>query len=116
MPMVPFQWFLVIIAQLILLRIVIKRFQQHTISGFDLVILTGLDIGFCFFVISPEILERLSHRVGVFSIFLYGGILMLFFLVFKLFAKLEKIREDITKLNRAIVLKEFQDQKERNKR
>ncbi|GAK53758.1 hypothetical protein U14_05032 [Candidatus Moduliflexus flocculans] len=116
MPMVPFQWFLVIIAQLILLRIVIKRFQQHTISSFDLVILASLDIGFCFFVISPEILERLSHRVGVLSIFLYGGILTLFFLVFKLFAKLEKIREDITKLNRAIVLKEFREQQNKEAR
>lgn len=111
--MVPFQWFLISIAQFILLRMLIKKFRQHTLSGFDFAVLTILDVSFCFFVISPQILEHLSNRVGVFSIFLYGSILTLFFGVFKLFTKLEKIREDITKLNRAIVLKEFQDQQNR---
>lgn len=113
--MVPFQWFLISIAQCILFRTLLKKFRQHTLSSFDVVVLLSLDIGFCFFVIIPQILERLSQRVGVFSIFLYGSILLLFFLVFKLFTRLEKIREDITKLNRAIALKEFQDQRERNR-
>ena len=114
--MVPFQWFLIGMAQLILLKKLVERCVRRTISSFDVVVLAGLDIGFCFLVIRPRILEHLSSLVGVASIFLYGGILFLFFLVFKLFAKLERIREDITKLNRALTLKEFEAHQSENVR
>ncbi|MFP4403766.1 MAG: DUF2304 domain-containing protein [Candidatus Woesearchaeota archaeon] len=47
------------------------------------------------------------------DVFIYFGIVTLFYLVFKIFTKIENLERDITKLTRTIALK---DAKEKNKK
>jgi small membrane protein len=65
-----------------------------------------------FAVLLPQTTDMLAHFVGVgrgVDVVMYLSLIALFYLVFRLFIKIEGLERDITKLVRSIALKEVKD-------
>lgn len=94
---------------------IVWRFFKKEIRGRELVIwlifwaLVALAVGL------PQTTDRLAVRLGVSrgaDLLVYISVLVLFYLVFRILVKLEKVDKDLTKIVRAIALEE--DKKSRN--
>lgn len=65
-------------------------------------------------VLVPQFAIWASNALGIqrpIDVLVYGGIIVLFYLVYRLYALLENVRQDITKLVRAIALIEPKNKK-----
>jgi small membrane protein len=105
-----FQWVVIVILQIFFIgNILIKKAKKRTLSLFDILLIICLDALLSIFLIFPNLFFYLSSFFGIergIDIFVYFGILILFYLVLRLYFKLEKLRQDITILNREISIKE----------
>jgi len=74
---------------------------------FDFFVLVMLDVIVSLLLIFPEILSYFAGIAGIgrgVDLFLYLSVFVLFFYIMRLYHKIEKLREDITKLNRMIAI------------
>ena len=98
---------------------VVLRFKDKNISLTELVfwcIIWGSVIGVALF---PEIFVTLSRVLGIgrgVDTLLYFGMILLFYLLFRLYVKVETQQKDITKLVRMFALSEAEKKKEIQKR
>jgi small membrane protein len=104
-----FQWVVIVFLQIFFIgNIIIKKTKKRTLSLFDALFILCLDALLSIFLIFPALFFYLSNFFGIergVDIFIYFGILILFYLVLRLYFKIEKLRQDITKLNRELSIK-----------
>jgi small membrane protein len=68
------------------------------------------------FVLWPDASQRLADFLGVgrgVDLIVYLGLLLVFYLLFRIFVKFEKIERDITKITRKIALDEAEKENEK---
>ena len=90
---------------------VARNIKRHTISLFDLFVLAALDTLVSLLLIFPEILSRFASIAGIgrgVDLFMYLSVFVLLFYIMRLYHKIEKLREDITKLNRMTAISNYQ--------
>lgn len=81
-----------------------------------LLILVFVCVG-VFFVLFPESTNKIAHFVGVSrgaDMIFYLGILFLFFLILKLYARLRRVEQNFTELVRKKSIEEVEEIKEKN--
>ena len=109
--MIIFQWISIIfINALILYKIIIKTIKKQ-MSLFDIFVLVVLDLILSCIFVFPQISQILASFFGIgrgVDFILYVSIIVLFFTVLNIYFRLEKLREEITDLNRALTLKDDQ--------
>jgi hypothetical protein len=99
----------VLIAGIVLISVYMYR-RRHTVFDGVLVVLfmaTGV-----FFVIYPEITNKLAHLVGVkrgANLVFYTGFLFLFFLVIKLYSRSKRLEQQLTELIRQMSIDKAED-------
>ena len=97
--------------------IAIYMYLRLRSSLFD-VILIGLFLAVgVFFVLFPETTTEIAHWVGVSrgaDLLLYSGILFLFFLILKLYARLRRVEQKFTELVRSKSLEEAEEFEKKN--
>lgn len=99
---------LLIFVLFVLLRTVF-RFAKKEIRGRELLawLVFWLLVGLA--VVLPQTTDLLAQRVGVSrgaDLLVYVSVLVLFYLVFKVLVKLEKVDRQITEVTRQVALKE----------
>ena len=96
--------------------IAIYMYLRLRSSLFD-IILIGLFFAVgVFFVLFPETTNKIAHWVGVSrgaDLLLYSGILFLFFLILKLYARLRRVEQKFTELVRSKSLEEAEELSDR---
>ena len=105
-----------IIIQSVFLYKIVRNLNKNTISLFDIGVLALIDVTVSIILIFPDILSYAASFVGIgrgVDLFIYLSIFVLFYFIFKIYHKLEKIREDITRLNRMIAIKEYETKKQK---
>ncbi len=111
--MIIIQWLIVLFSVFALTRVVL-RYLDRRINFKDLVLWVVLWVSVIVFVLLPQTSSLLARVFGVgrgVDLLIYVSIVVLFYLVFKLFVKLEKIEEDITRLTKELALKELRKKK-----
>jgi len=98
---------------------VFLRYRDKSISLYELLFWSVVWVGLVVVAIFPSIFTRLSLVLGIgrgVDIILYIGMILLFYLTFRLYVKIENHQKDITKIVRDLALhkKQFQ-KKEHNK-
>jgi len=91
------------------------RYKDKIISLQEFVLWTIFWFMVGFVVILPETTSLVANLVGVgrgVDLVIYLSILILFYLVFRVLVRLDKIDKDVTKIVRAIALKK-EDEKDR---
>ncbi|MBN1376941.1 DUF2304 family protein [Candidatus Woesearchaeota archaeon] len=99
---------LVIIFAVYLIVKVIFNFKREKISLSEFIFWEILWILLIILAVFPRNFNTIAEKIGVSSIFnliVYISIILLFFLIYKLYIKSEEQREEITKLVREITLK-----------
>ena len=89
------------------------RYRDKVISLQEFILWTIFWFGVGFVVIFPEITSMAANWLGVgrgVDLVIYISVLILFYLVFRTLARLDKIEKDITKIVRELALKD-QDKK-----
>ena len=80
-----------------------QRSRQRAISRVETALWTALWLAAAFVVVRPDYASRFASLVGVgrgADAVVYGAIVALFYLVFRVFIRLDKIERDITSLVR----------------
>ncbi len=97
---------------------IIKNIRLNILSFFDIVILILIDAILSFFLIFPDFLSLFARLVGIgrgVDLFMYISIFVLFYFIFRLYYKNEKLREDISKLNRELTIREYENKLNKDK-
>ena len=103
----PIQIFGIIVIVFSLVMVLIRFFRRHinfrefTLWGIFWILLIIL-------IIFPDLMTRLAHLFGVtrgVDILSYPALILLFYLIFKINIRLEKIEQDITKIVKEEALK-----------
>jgi len=84
------------------------RFRDRKISPMALVFWTAIWAGVVVAAFIPQALTRLSELFGVqrgVDIVIYGSITLLFYLIFRIYVKLETIEQQLTKVIRGTALR-----------
>ena len=105
---------LIIVIALMLMRVWL-RYRSGVIVKSQFLWWAALWISGGLVVVKPETVNRLADALGVgrgADVVIYGTIVLLFFLNFKLFSKLVKIENDIIKIVRELALKSQDDKRE----
>lgn len=100
---------IIIIFVFVVIGKTVRRFQHGDISSRELTIWTVLWLLVGLVVIVPKKTDVVAQWLGVgrgVDLLVYISIIVLFFLVFKIIVKLEKIDRDITKVVRRIALED----------
>jgi len=98
--------------QLFFLPILVHKLRSRTLSLFDFIFLSLLDVGLSYFLIYPQTFSYLSAFFGIgrgVDVFVYFGLITLFYIVFRIYFKMEKMKQEITRLNRELSLKNVKD-------
>jgi hypothetical protein len=86
---------------------VFLRYKDRRMSLLAFLLWSALWIGVIVAVLFPETVRTISLVLGIqrpIDVLVYGSIVALFYLVFRLYVKLENMRQDYTKLVRSIAL------------
>lgn len=108
-----------IIFALFALSRVILRFKDKNISLTELIFWCVIWGSVVIVALFPEIFVTLSRVLGIgrgVDTLLYFGMILLFYLLFRLYVKVETQQKDITKLVRMVALSEAEKKKEIQKR
>ena len=100
--------FLIIAFALFVIIGIISAFKKGDISLKGLIFWLGLWIIISIIVLLPQTTNFLAKILGVgrgTDVAIYFSIILLFYLVFRIFIKLEKIKSDITTIVKEITLK-----------
>ncbi|HPO50102.1 MAG TPA: DUF2304 domain-containing protein [Spirochaetota bacterium] len=98
--------------QIIIIYKVVRNINKNILSLFDIFILVIIDSILSVFLIFPNILSFFARLVGIgrgVDLFMYISIFVLFYFILRLYYKNEKLREDISKLNRELTIREFEN-------
>ena len=104
--------FIFIAAFIVALLITWKRAKQNVISRIEALAWSVAWIAACVVVLLPQTTTIVAHFVGVgrgADLIIYGSIIVLFFLVFKIFVAIDRLEHDLTKIVRTDALKDLQD-------
>ncbi|MCX6746113.1 MAG: DUF2304 family protein [Candidatus Parcubacteria bacterium] len=91
------------------------RYRDKVISLQEFLIWTIFWFMVAFVVILPETTSLVANFVGVgrgVDLVIYISILILFYLVFRILVRLDKVDKDVTKIVRSIALKKEEEKKE----
>lgn len=107
--------FLKIIITLFILSTLLKLFKTKksgkiSTSNFILWSILWVSVGIVFY--RPELSTQLALTLGIgrgADLLIYASIIAIFYLIFKILARLEKINTDITKITRSIAINKAED-------
>lgn len=100
------QYLLIFLVLLIIYRIILK-WKQGLLGSRDLFFWVGFWIVVGIIVIRPEVTSFLANMVGVgrgADLVTYLSIVLIFYIIFQIMVKIEKIERNITKIIRKIAL------------
>jgi len=110
------QLFIILFVLFVLLRIV-SRFRQGDITGRELAIWAGFWFLVAIAALLPAKTDVLAAFLGVergADLLIYVSVIVLFFIIFKVLVKLEKLDKQITKIVRQQALNQVQKPEEKN--
>ncbi|MFH1575336.1 MAG: DUF2304 family protein [Candidatus Nealsonbacteria bacterium] len=102
------QILIVALAVLVIGRIILS-FKNKKLSLMGMLLWLGLWTALLVAVLSPQITTVLGNALGVWrgtDAVVYLSIVLIFYLIFRIFVKLEKIESDITIISRKIALRD----------
>ncbi len=102
------QAIIIIVVVLIISRIFLQ-FKSKKINLRELVFWTVLWLLLVVVVLLPQTVNLLADYMGVgrgVDVVIYLSIIVLFYIIFRIFARLEKLERDITKIVRHLALKD----------
>lgn len=88
---------------------VVLRYRDKIISLQELILWTVFWFAAAFLILFPDVTSYAANLVGVgrgADLAVYLAILILFYLMFRVLAKLDKAEKDVTKVVRAVALKD----------
>lgn len=94
----------------------ILRFRDKSINVKELIFWCVVWVGAIVVAITPQVTVIFARLAGIgkgIDILLYVGFIVLFYLVFRLYVKLENLRKELTNLVREISIKEGKENKKR---
>jgi hypothetical protein len=104
------------VAQLFLLSLAVLAmgvavlwFRQRKIGGIAILLWLFLWTGFAVVVLFPESAVVLAHLLGIsrgVDLALYLSVILIFFLLFRIYVRLEQVDRQITQIVRAVALRE----------
>jgi hypothetical protein len=113
------------IAQLFLLSLAILAmgigtlwFRQRKIGAMALLLWLVLWIGFAVVVLFPETAVVVAHLLGIsrgVDLALYLSVILIFFVLFRIYMRLEQVDRQITQIVRAVALREAGLEHQENK-
>jgi hypothetical protein len=112
--MIIFQWISMISINVWFLYKMITKTIKKQMSLFDILVLVVLDLILSCIFVFPQVSQILASFFGIgrgVDFILYVSIIILFFTVLNIYFRLEKLREEISNLNRALTLKDAQREK-----
>lgn len=86
----------------------VLRFRGRQITLGEFILWTGLFLGAILVIVFPDEIAPLANRVGIgrgVDLVIYVSIIVLFYLVFRLYVYLEDLRHEITEIIRLQALK-----------
>ena len=86
---------------------VVLRFKKHDVTSREFALWTFFWLGAGFVVLWPEVLSRIAVLVRVgrgVDVAIYASLLLIFYLLFRMFARIDRIERDITQLVRTTAL------------
>jgi len=104
----------VIVVSFFLIIYTISRGRAHVLSPLGAFFWIVFWIGLAGVVSLPEMTQQVADMVGIgrgVDLVMYGSIALVFFIVFKLHIKIERMRRDLTALVRGQALKEVLDER-----
>lgn len=104
--------FLIIALSILVLYRTILGFKRKRVTPKTFIFWLGLWIAVIILAILPQITDFLSEILGVgrgVDVAVYFSILLIFFLLYKIIVRLEKIEHEITEIVRQIALKKFKE-------
>ena len=113
--MITFIQFLIILFALFALSRVILRLKGKEITMSEFILWGLIWLAVIVIAFIPDLVSYVSMRLGIgrgVDLLTYVGLIILFYLVFKIFVLIEKMENDITKISRSIAL---QNAKKRDK-
>ncbi len=90
----------------------VSRFRRGGLSFKQLVLWTLLWLGVAGVALKPDVASSLAHRLGVgrgADVVVYLALVSAFYLLFRMFARLEDHEQKLTRLARELALKELED-------
>lgn len=111
------QWLLrivIVIFSLFALSRVYLRFRERKLSSFAFIFWMAVWITGLIFLFFPDVLSGFAKFVGIgrgVDVLLYTSIIVIFYLIFRIYVKLDDIEKQITALTRIIALKKEDSQK-----
>ncbi|MFH1405257.1 MAG: DUF2304 family protein [Patescibacteria group bacterium] len=106
------QIFIVVFALFAIVR-ASMQFHQGRVTRFWLVFWLLFWLVLCLVVLLPQTTQTLASVLGVgrgVDLAIYVSIILLFYLVYRVFVKLEDIENQITKLVRSVALKDLDEE------
>ena len=90
-------------------RLFLRRWKDKTINNKELIFWSTVWVSIIIVSVFPNLTQILSNFFGIgrgADIMIYISIIVLFYLMFRLYVKTEKINQDITKIVREIAKRE----------
>lgn len=113
-----FQIFVTLFCLFALNRVVI-RYRTHSISGREIIIWFIFWVSVIFVVLVPSSTAQLAKFFGIgrgVDLAMYLSLMFLFYIVFRLVVRLEKIEHQLTKIVRKIALEQCVTEKNNNQK
>ncbi len=102
------QYLIIILILLIIYRVILKR-RQGLLEARDFIFWLIFWIVVGFIVVLPEITSFLAQLVGVgrgADLVIYLSIVLIFYIIFQMMIRIEKIERNVTKIVREMAMKE----------
>jgi len=109
---------LIILFSIFALSRALLRFKDNEIRFTEFILWSLVWVPLIVITFVPEIISPITGALGIgreVDFLIYGGVTFLFYLVFKLFVKIENLQQDITTLTRKIAIKNEKSNKKRQK-
>ena len=106
--MTVFEIVIICLIQAFFLPILFFKIKNRTLSIFDFSFILILDTVLSLFLVYPSLFTYISGFFGIargVDIFIYFSIIALFYIVFRIYFKMEKLKQDLTKLNREMSIR-----------
>jgi small membrane protein len=94
------------------------RIKHGNESVFEFIMWAILWIGIIIVVLFPNILSLPARLLGIgrgVDVLVYFGIIILFYSIYRIYSKIERLEQEITSLTRASALRFLDDKKDRTK-
>ncbi len=85
----------------------VLRYKDKSINAFELIFWSGMWVSVVVVALFPGIFTTLSQVLGIgrgVDTLLYGGMIVLFYLLFRLYVRVEEQKKEITELVREIAM------------